>query len=1771
MTAKLFQYDIKETLYESESTIVYRGYRAQDHLPVILKILKLESADQQRAISYRHEFDILSKLDLPGVVKALALEEYNDGLVMTLKDIGGDSLYHILKKARLPLTQSIELMIALTDTVGLVHKNHIIHNDINPSNIVYNLETKEVNLIDFDLADEIPERSITPQPPLAIKGTLDYISPEQTGRMNRPVDYRTDFYSLGATFYRMLTGRVPFEADDALGIIYSHIAKIPLAPRELDSNIPEMLSLIVMKLLSKMADDRYQSTWGLKVDLVKCLERMTGSGSISKFVLAQDDLTDRLYIPQNLYGRERELSELLQALNETSAGKRELFLVGGYAGVGKTRFVREIHKTILEKQGYFVEGKFEQLQRNVPYLGWTQAFEALANYILMESETELVEWKQKIQKAVGNIGRVLTDVIPSLELIIGAQPEVPELGGIEAQNRFNYVFLEFVKAIATREHPLVVFLDDLQWIESASLKLLETLMTSEGVSNVLLIGAYRDNEVDDLHSLTKSIEMLREQNADIALLTLDELSEFTVNSIVADTLHHDRSETDRLSRLIYSKTGGNPFFLLQTLRALVERQNIFFDGEARTWRWDSSAIEKMGITDNVVSLMAAKILQLPLETQHLLQLAACMGYKFGVRNLSIIARLSEDVTLEMLQPTIREGLIVAATNQYQFAHDRVQQAAYTLIPVEERPARHLAIGWLLLENVPEDKLTENVFDIVDQLNRGASLITERSERKRLAELNHIAGKQAKASAAFALAVNYFAAGTTLLDTSDWEESYDLAFSLYTKLAECEFLVGNFDGSEKVLYEVLENARSLLDRALIYRMFQRLYQLSARWPEAVTAALRGLELLGVTFPESDNEIRIATEAEKKQIQVNLRGRQIAELADAPFTDNAETQVLIGLLAESITQFFITRPVLWHLVVLRCVNLCLERGYVDETPYIFGSYCKMLVALYNDISSAFEFSQMALKLNERLPKGGPMRGLPPFYHASVIGFWRQHFKTNLPLFDQAFQAFLDSGDINWASYLTYNAIWLHFENGEPLEQIIELARHYAAFNQRIHNDIVYDVDRAIEQFAAGLRGRTQSLTNFDDASFDEAACIAAIEHAKFGIGVGYYRIIKLIAAYIAEQYDEALMWANQVEPVLASVSSMAIWGSYYFYLALTKAALYEKADAEQKREIMVTLTDISEKLKFWANNCPENFTNRNELIDAEIARIENRDQDAMRHYEAAILSAHANGFPHNEAIANEVASRFYKKRGFDKIARTYLIEALNCYSRWGADGKTRQLMHRHPRLATCSISEGSSLTERLDAISLAKAQQAISSKIEMDNLLNEIMHIVIENACAQSGFLLFERNEVWQIVAKGGIHTEEIETSLPISIDDSDLVARSVVRFVARTKESVILDDAANLGEFERDPHIKQERTKSLMCAPLLNRGRLIGILYLENNLTTQAFSPERVQLLEMLSSQAAISLENARFYEVLRESEAKFRSLIFKIQTAVILHDGQGRILISNPMAQRLLGLSEDQLLGKELVDPNWHFVKEDGSIMPVSEYPVSLVLASGRPLRDYITGIYNPARSEIIWTLVNAEPDYNEAGVIERIIASFVDITDRIRAEEHQRDFYRRTILAATEGKLQLTEKDEIEDIAGQAIAVFKVENAEDFRNARAAILRIARSMGMDEVRAGDYRTAVGEAITNAAKHANGGIVSIHILPEAILTVVSDRGPGIEAMSIPEVALKKGYTTAGTLGMGYKVMTSIVDKVYLATGPWGTIVGLEINIKPSEITPNITDIYHALT
>jgi PAS domain S-box-containing protein len=2022
MVTRIAQYAILEKLYESDDVFVYRGYRIWDRLSVILKALRREAATQVRLAQLRHEFDIISKLDAPGVVKTLALEGYDDSLVMVLHDIGGVSLDQILEMSALPIVDFLELAIAVVDAVGLIHSKHIIHKDINPSNIIYNPATKEINLIDFDLADEMPEQSITAKPPTAIEGTLEYISPEQTGRMNRPVDYRTDFYSLGVTFYQMLTGELPFEAEDALGMVHNHIAKIPSAPHELNAAIPEMISRIVMKLLSKAADDRYQSAWGLNTDLKKCLSQiMENQGVIREFELGLDDFSNQLRIPHKLYGRHREITRLVEALDRVSGGEHELMLVAGYAGVGKTALVHEIYGHVTKKSGYFIEGKFDQLQRNVPYFAWIQAFTGFVNYLLMESEEQLAQWKQTITQAVGSAGKVLTDVIPSLELVIGTQPDIPALGPAESQNRFNYVFLEFIKAIAIEGHPLVVFLDDLQWIEDASLNLLHSVLTTNGIANILIIGAYRDNEVGTLHPLTRMIEKIRDEKADVGLLTLKGLSETTVNELIADTLHRSKAQTVELTQLIYLKTRGNPFFVHQMLNALVEKRAIYFDGASKSWQWEIALLRGMEITDNVVTLMLGKIRSIPSETQHILPLAASMGSQFRASQLNIIAGETEEVVLKELQPALREGLIISQDDNYRFVHDRIQQAAYSLIPDAEKKKVHLEIGRLLLQHLQEKEREQQLFTIVDHFNVGAELIASAEEKTTVANLNLRAGLKARASAAFSAAAKYFNAGVFLLGAENWSSQYELMTELYTQAAEASGLVGDFAETNRLFNEIVQHAQRPVDMIGAYMSRMMVLSAEGRLPEFMDCALEILDKLGIHInPNPD-----ATDIQNTLAEVRSMydPNNIEALVNLPKNINPVEMQIMRVLGLAQNSAYSGRPDLFALFALESVKRTVMYGIAAESMHSFCHLGLLLCGLPGgDIDEGYQFGMLASALAEK----NITSSIAPRVLAVTVGMiwsYKRHLQDTIDTLEPLYARLKEFGDFEYAGYVL---CWRDSNALLSARELIDLEKEMSEHHkdmQGIRAEVGLRWHAPFWQATLNLLGRAEYPWVVNGEVYDRPTMLQAIEETGNLAAQTALHVNTIALCYLFERYEEALDASAMAEKSRAGMVAMPIEPVWYFYDSLTRLALYSRVSESERQAFLERVTANQEYLGLRAHHAPMNYLHKWHLVEGEKARALGDVGKAIEHYDRAISLAHDNGYNNEEAIANEIAARYWLEMKKDDFARIHISKAYWRYSDWQAFAKVKALEEKYPRWLkreTEARPERRSETRRisdritgaLDIDTAMKAASAISSEIEFDKLINTMTHIIVENAGAQSGYLLLEKNGIWQVAAKGEINTEEIETPLPVGVDESDLVARSVVRFVTRTKESIVLDDAANRSEFTNDPHIRREKTKSLLCTPLLSRSKLIGVMYLENNLTTQAFTPERVQFLRLLLSQAAISLENAQVYEALRDSEElnrltlsnitdavfvtddagsfiyicpnvnvifrysfhevhalgnidyllgkelfspaelkashrlinierevidkagrshallvnvvtvsikggtrlyicrditdrkqaedalqkseeRYRSLIIKMRTAVVLHDGQGRILISNPLAQHLLGLTEDQLLGRKLIDPEWHFLNEDGSIMPVEEYPVSRVLNSRQPLRDFVAGIHKPRRNEIIWVLINAEPEYNDVMAIERVIVSFVDITKRMLAEdalrkseaeyrrlvetanegiwmlgpdalttfvnaqmaemlgyapeemigrpvtdfmyeedsidhmhrmenrqlgksehferrfrkkngqtvwtlisatpildregrfrgafgmhtditEHkqfevrQRDFYRRTILAATDGKLDLIERESIEKIAGPAEAVFWVENAEGFRDVRVAVMKIARFLGIDEIRAADYRTAVGEAITNATKHANGGKVSIHALPTSILTVISDRGPGIEAMSIPEVALKKGYTTTGTLGMGYKVMTSIADKVYLATGSWGTTVGVEMNIEPPETKLDISEMYH---
>src|SRR5919199_1045930 len=846
-------YRITNKIYDGFRTLVYRGQRESDQKAVVIKLLKSEYPTFKELVEFRNQYTITKNLDLPGIVQPMTLENYRNGFALVMEDFGGVALTDYTTQKQLSIVEFLNIAIQIAQTLEGLHHNRIIHKDIKPQNILINPETKQVKLIDFSISSLLPRENQESINPNVLEGTLAYMSPEQTGRMNRGIDYRTDFYSLGVTFYELLTGQLPFVSQDPMELVHCHIARIPTPPTELNPAIPVMVNDIIMKLMAKTAEERYQSAFGLRIDLETFLQQYSEKGSITQFPLGRRDISERFVIPEKLYGREAEVATLLAAFDRVSnppsplgqgeLGGSEMMLVAGFSGIGKTAVVSEVHKPIVRQRGYFIKGKFDQFKRDIPFRAWVQAFQNLMRQLLTESAAEVQKWKTGILEALGQQGRVMIDVIPELELLIDKQPEVPELEGSTAQNRFNLLFQKFIRVFATSEHPLVIFLDDLQWADSASLKLMQLFMSDRDTHYLLLIGAYRNNEVSATHPLMLTLEEIRQADATINQITLAPLDKSSLNRLIADTLSCPSSLALPLTELVLSKTKGNPFFTNQFLKSLHEEGLISFDITRGYWQCDIVQVRTLALTDDVVEFMALQLRNLPVRTQEILKLAACIGNQFDLATLGIVSKILPLKTANILWKALQEGLILPNSElykffqeqeglgsenhlqspvTYRFLHDRVQQAAYLLIPEDQKQATHLRIGQLLLSKGGHDGTTptaqereEKIFDIVNQLNIGVELITQQQEGDELAQLNLIAVRKAKASTAYAAAVDYLTLARELLAADSWMQHYDLTINLYVEAIEAEYLNTNFERSQKLVEVVLARAKTLLDKVKVY--------------------------------------------------------------------------------------------------------------------------------------------------------------------------------------------------------------------------------------------------------------------------------------------------------------------------------------------------------------------------------------------------------------------------------------------------------------------------------------------------------------------------------------------------------------------------------------------------------------------------------------------------------------------------------------------------------------------------------------------------------------------------------------------------------------------------------------------------------------------------------------------------------------------------------------------------------------------------------------------
>ena len=1499
-------YRVLVQLYESANSLVYRGVRERDNQPVILKVLKHNYPSPAELTRYKQEYDITRSLNQDGIIKAYGLEPYQNTLVMYLEDFGGQSLATLKQQYPATLEDFLEMAIKMTTALGEIHAANIIHKDINPANIVYNLNTQQLKIIDFGISTRLSRENPSLSNLNSLEGTLAYISPEQTGRMNRSLDYRTDFYSLGVTFYELLTGQLPFITEDVLELVHCHIAKPPIPPHLMRAGeyCPKAISDIVIKLMAKTAEERYQSAWGLKADLEECLKQLRKTGRISDFLLGTQEACDRFQISQKLYGREQDVETLLQAFERVTTGQSEFLLVAGYSGIGKSSLVQEIYKPITANRGYFISGKYDQYQRNIPYSAIIQAFQELTQQLLTESDVNLAAWKEKILRAVGVNGRVIIEIIPEVELIIGKQPPLLDLAPAEVQKRFNLVFQDFIKVFTNPAHPLAIFLDDLQWADGASLKLIELLLTSSD-TGLFLIGAYRNNEVSAAHPLRSSLENLQKEGVRIQEIILKPLELATVNQWLADTLKSSPETTRNLAELIHGKTGGNPFFITEFLQALYTENLLNCDYNQKRWIWDVNQVKKRNFTDNVVELMVAKIEKLSSKTQEGLKLAACIGNQFELNSLAVIWETSARETALNLQEAVTEGLIQPLGDEYktilleplenekvkfeqleveyQFGHDRIQQAAYSLIPDELKQRVHLRIGQLLLQNTPESEIEDKIFDIVNQLNDGSELVNNQEERDKIAELNLIAGQKAKSSTAYQPALMYLQQGLKWLGTDGWKMQYETALALNVEAAEAAYLYGQFEEMETLVSAVVQNAKEVLDQVKAYEVKIQSYIAQRKLREAIDIALDILKLLGVRLPKNPNKFDVLLGLVKTKLR--LAGKPIENLLALPEMTAPDKKAAMRILNSIVSATYFIAPSLMPLLTFKGVSLSVKYGNSFLAPARYAGYGIILCGFFGDIESGYRYGNLALRVLKQLNiRNVEVRTV--FAVNWFIKHWREHPRQTLQSLLDSYSTGLEILELEYAGYCAITYCYYSYFIGQELVCLEREIAKYRAVLQKLNQTQTLLLINQTWQLVLNLIGKSQNPYFLIGEAYNESETLKLDIEVHNTLSILILYIYKLILCYLFEQEQEAMENSALAEKFLHGGIGAPTVPIFNFYDSLTRLRVYPSSPKSQQKRLYRKVQSNQKKMKKWSRYAPMNYLHKFYLVEAERYRILGKVKQAIDYYDRAIALAKENQYIQEEALAYELAAKFYLSQDKELIARTYMQEAHYRYSRWGAIAKVKDLETRYPELLQKSQSSfrtsgnskisvtstsGSQSSETLDLATVIKASQAISGEIILEQLLIKLMKILLENTGAQTGYLIFEQESKLTIQASGTIEADSITVlqSLPLETR----VPISIINYVTRSRESVICNHASTESKFNADAYIQQHQTKSILCTPVVNQGKLISIVYLENNSTVGAFTPQRIEVVNVLSSQAAISIENAKLYTELRQLNQAFERFV----------------------------------------------------------------------------------------------------------------------------------------------------------------------------------------------------------------------------------------------------------------------------------------------------------
>ena len=1504
-------FSITEEIHRGKS-VVYRGTRLEDSLSVIIKTLGDMYPLKDSFYNFELEYNILSKLDHPGIIKVYSKKKFRKSSAIIMEDFKGISLKEKIKSEKLRVKKFLKLALQIVDAVGYIHKNKIVHKDLNPSNILVNSDTHKVKLIDFASSSLVSQERFTHKSFNELGKSISYISPEQTGRVRSHVDYRSDFYSLGITFYEMLTGELPFLTSDTIEVIHSHIAKDIDIPIHRFPEVPNVFWSIIRKMTSKDKRDRYQSVVGLRKDLEQCQKYLDNTGSVKNFNIGEYDLLDRLEIPQKLYGRENEIKVLLDGFYNSTDGNEQVCLIAGGSGTGKTTLVNEIQESIVEEKAYFVSGKFEQFQQDLLYSAIIKALKNLVKQLLCESKERLDLWKVLILDAVEANGQLIVDVIPELEKIIGNQPEVQRLNTKESKSRFVFTLQCFIRVFAKKEHPLVIFLDDLQWADIDTLILIETFISYNSIEYFYFIGAYRDDEVKPGHPFLSTIEELKKKRT-VNHIELQPLSKRYIKQIVTDTLSLEKSKVAAITSVLLKKTDGNPYYLKELFKSFHKNGLIWYDTSKMVWDLNQETIEKFEISENVIEYTIKKLNKLPSDCIEALKTASCIGIQFDLNSVAKIMNTSNSKVISLFRDAIEEEIIQPIDNKYRiafiensdlkfeytakfsFIHDKVQQAAYNLIDNNTRKKIHFAYGKILLTNLDQGVEGIRLIDTVYHLNKGRLEINNIQEKNKLCQLNLDAGINSRKSTAFNEAYFYLKTAIELLPGNSWEKSYEQSFSIFKEFSECAYLIGKNEIAEKHLYVLLDKAKTKLEKTKIFNILTHQYSTSGKMKNSIDIGLEGLKLAGLNISENPNFLAISREY--LIIKWNQGNKKIHDLIDSPKMTDENIIEVFKLIIEILPSAYLTgNKNLFVLLILKMVNFSLKYGNCAASAYAFSCYGVLLGSVFKNQKDGYEFGKLGMSINQY--HHDPKIECKIYHvYTDFIFHWGNHWSEMEKLQKKGIKIGYQAGDLLNISYIAHHS---HTWNPQfNLKEIIDKKIHDRdIIKETGYLDALNETDLFINT-CRNYTNLTKNKYSLDYEEFNEIDCINEMKNNNFITGITVYHLWKSEIYTFYEVYDKAIEHIKKANLTKESIMALPYIPRLSLVTFLAYSGQHNQMNNRDKKLAKKNMKKEYKQMKKYAEFCPDNFKHLQLIMKAELERVSGNFVKALKMYNESIITAHKNKWLRDEAMANELAAKFLLEMGQEKTGMVYLYDSYYLYNRWGATRKVKDMKEKYHNLLldtpilnkdtddskTINIlpnyltqsgftDNGPDNLSSLDLLTIVKSSQAISEEIVLENFLKKMMKIVVENAGAQRGYFITEVNNDLVIQAKACLRKNNIDVKLDISAEDFDKLPKKIINYVARNREKIVIYDACQDEIYQNDHYIKTSKIKSILCIPLLRHNKLGGVLYLENNLATGAFTEERIKILEILTSEILISLENAKLYKSLEEHKNKLEQEVF---------------------------------------------------------------------------------------------------------------------------------------------------------------------------------------------------------------------------------------------------------------------------------------------------------